>query len=342
MFKSLRRWLRRGSSDVAAAVPGTVPAAAAAPPSAPAPVLPPSLAAFEVGPPEDVGAFFTAQLGERITALRDGLAPADRTSDLPALLDRLLSGQALQVRQLPAAAQQALAVCDDPLAGLAQLVPLFLKDPTLTQALLRLANSAYYGGGEPVVGLREAVQRVGVGGVRSVILEATVKGMLCRPGGAFGVLASHTWEHMARTAPIARNLARPLGADPDQAFAMGLLHDVGKLVLFDAATALRGERKRDLQLADAVIPRLVHDLHEPLGGLAIHAWGLGPAAALAVGRHHRSPPPPWHDPLNEALHVAEQADYAAMKGQRLDLLGIWEEGGLLGDATAAAQALAPS
>lgn len=337
MFQSLRRWLRRTRPAAAAPHPAAS-AAATLTTVAPSPVLPPSLAAFEVGPPDDVGAFFLGQLRDRVAVLRESVAAS--AGDAAALLDRIGSGEALQVRQLPSAAQQALAVCDDPQAGLGQLVPLFLKDPTLTQALLRLANSAYYGGGEPIVGLREAVQRVGVGGVRSVILEATVKGMLCRPGGAFGVLASHTWEHMARTAPIARNLARALGADPDQAFAMGLLHDVGKLVLFDAATALRGERKRDLQLADAVIPRLLHDLHEPLGGLAIHAWGLGPAAALAVGRHHRSPPPPWHDPLNEALHVAELADYAAMKGQRLDLLGVWEEGGLLGDAAAAAQVLA--
>ena len=336
MFRSLRRWLRRPPAPVAAVVPAHAPAAEATT----APVLPASLAAFEIGPPDDVGAFFLGQLRDRTAALRETVAQDDRAGDAAALLDRIVGADALQVRQLPAAAQQALAVCDDPQAGLGQLAPLFLKDPTLTQALLRLANSAYYGGGAPIVGLREAVQRVGVGGVRSIILEATVKGLLCRPGGAFGVLAAHTWEHMARTAPIARNLARPLGADPDQAFAMGLLHDVGKLVLFDAATALRGERKRDPQLADAVVPRLLHELHEPLGGLAIHAWGLGPAAALAVGRHHRSPPPPWHDPLNEALHVAELADYAATKGQRLDLLGVWEEGGLLGDAAAAAQVLA--
>ncbi len=339
MLAAIRRWFRRAPR--AAVVPPRPDDAlpADAPTETPAVVSAASAPGATSRPQGDAASWLRRIVAERTAALDDTLTPRERAGDAGALLARLQREGAGVVRQLPAAAQQALAVCNDPMASLQQLVPLFLKDPTLTQGLLRQANAAYYGGGEPIVGLREAVQRVGVGGVRSVVLAATVQGLLCRPGGAFGVLAARSWEHMGRTAPIARMLARPMGADPDEAFALGLLHDVGKLIVFDAATTLRMERKRDLQLTDAFVSQVLRLLHEPLGGLAIAHWGLGDAAAFAVGLHHREPPPTWHDPLGETIHLAELADYAHMRGAPHDLEAVWQQGALHGDPALAAEVL---
>lgn len=332
MLETLRRWFRRP-----AAPPPLAPAPRPVPPVVAAPAVvepveaPPAAetapAAFPAG---QVAEHLRSVLAQRIADLRESLAPAERGGDAGDLLALVQASDEGVIRQLPEAAQAALAVCNDPNAGLQQLVPLFMKDPTLTQALLKMANSAYYGGW-PIVSLGDAMQRVGTGGVRSVLLQATVQGLLCRPGGVFAPMVGQTWEHMGRTAPIARAIAGAFDENPDDAFALGLLHDVGKLVLFDAATALRADRKRELRFDPGTVRAILGTVHEPLGGLAVLRWGLGDRAAMAVATHHRSPIPAWRDGLGETLHVAEKADLTMLRGVRLDCEALWAKARLTGN-----------
>ena len=56
--------------------------------------------------------------------------------------------------------------------------------------------------------------------------------------------AEAAWAHMVRVGPLARGLARGFGVPPHEAFLLGLLHDVGKLVLFDLLSAVRHELRR--------------------------------------------------------------------------------------------------
>jgi len=332
MFAAIRRWFR--PSAATGSIPRAAPAAptvaqpgrdAAAP--VPATAEPAVTAPYPAG---DLTRHFRAQLVERVEALAAALPRKERSGDSGALLEELLRHEELGIRQMPAAAQEALALCNDPLASLQQLVPLFTKDPTLAQALLRQANSAFYGTGTPIVGLGDAMQRIGTGGVRAVLISAMVQGLLCRPGGAFASLAAQTWEQMTRTAPIARAFAPAFEAQPEEAFVLGLLHDVGKLVVFDVATALRTERRRELLLDPTLTRALLRQAHEPLGGIAIRRWGLGDAAALAVATHHRSPPPDYRDLLSEMLYAAEHVDRAIANGNEVDLPSIWSSGRLTG------------
>lgn len=259
-----------------------------------------------------------SELERRVAAARNWVGPAAHQPDAHALLDALLADEELVVRQLPSAAQEALALCQNPMLGFARIEPLFRKDPTLMQGVLRAANSAAQGG-ERLVALMPAIARIGTGGVRNVVLGATVQGMLCRPGSLYGRMVALTWEHMARTGPIARALAPAFRVDEDQAFTLGLLHDVGKLVIFDAATALRRRLQRDLAMSPVVLGELLRTLHEPMGGLAALRWNLGAEPAQAIATHHRNPAPAGPDLASEVIYIAERFDLAAVRGGEIDL-----------------------
>jgi HD-like signal output (HDOD) protein len=280
---------------------------------------------------------------ERLADLRREHAAPGRpgADDVARWLDGLAEGPGDSVRQLPGAAQEALALCSDPYASFAELARLCGGDPTLAQALLRYANSAYYAraGHAPAESIRDAATRVGASGVQNVLLSVTVHGLLCRPGGDMARLAEQVWEHMVRTAAVARALAPAFGAAADRAYALGLLHDVGKLVVLDQAAALRVRLRRTPQLPAPAVHDALRSLHEPLGALALLRWGLGADAARSVGAHHRAPPPEQPDPTGELLHVAERADLAALHGVALDLAEVWARGALLGSAARAGRAL---
>jgi len=277
----------------------------------------------------------TATLRHRIEALLRDLVDADARL----LLENIAAEPTATIRQLPAAAQRALALTQRAEPPIAELTVVFEEDPTLAQALLTQANSGMYGGGRPVLSVRDALQRLGVSAARNVLMGHTVSALLCRPGGKYAKLVDDVWQHMVRTAPIARRIASAFNADPEEAFGLGLLHDVGKLVIFDRLTTLRIELRREVVIPASDLSTILRALHEPLGGLAVHNWNLGGAAAAAVASHHRDPVPALRDALSEVLCVAEAADIASIRGEEFDLALTWDRAVLGGSAIRVERAL---
>ena len=254
--------------------------------------------------------------------------------DAALVIDRLRGLDESGVRQPPFAAQRALAVARDPRSGTHELAAVFEQDPALTEALLRMGNSTHYRAGrDPCLSIRDAVQRVGVRGVEMIVTVHMVEGLLCKPGSAYAGLLERVWSHMTRTAPVARSLAPAFGIPAETAFTVGLLHDVGKLVLFDHLSRIRAEHRREIAIPEHFLLDLLDRLHEPIGGMAATRWELGDEAVLAIGTHHREPPPETTTPLGELLCLSERVDHAIRTRKPLDLDRLRAEAELTTDAS---------
>ena len=342
MFDFLRRWFRRASSTTPPAPPPVPPVLPRAEPVAP-PVLGRPIAAPVVLDAHTVDVL-TGAVRVRADALLDAPPPPNADggyrAGLVALTAAVLGAPADSVRQLPSAAREALAVCDDSRAGAAELARVCEGDLAVARALLREANSIFYArpGQTAVASLREAIDRVGTGGVRNVLVDVTISALLCVPGSRYAAITAAIWAHAQRTAALARAAASAFAVSPDRAYAAGLLHDVGKLVLLDRAAALAEERTAPPVAWPALRAALV-SLHEPLGALAVVRWGMGAEAARAIAGHHRTPPPVVVDALGEVVCLAERVDHAATRGEALDLDALWSGCALGGSLPRAAAAL---
>jgi len=278
-----------------------------------------------------VRAELTAALHARYHELLDHLPAALENTDAPALVRSLLEEGESAIRQPPLAAQKALAAARAPDVTVNDLVALVSNDPGLAQGLLRYANSALCArGDQPCVSLGSAIERVGTRGVENVLLSSMVGGMLCRPGTSYDDLVRLVWTHMVRCAPLAHALAPRFGVDPEHAYALGLLHDSGKLVLFERVSRFRQSWRRELNLPRHFLLWTLKRLHEPMGGLAALQWGLGPRAAWSIAHHHRDPVPEVADPAGEVIFLAERFDLARARGVVLDAEQVWAQGGLSG------------
>ncbi|MFN8586630.1 MAG: HDOD domain-containing protein [Candidatus Eisenbacteria bacterium] len=298
----------------------------------------PAAVAPEVPPEQDaasVEAALRRSLHWRAKVLMDGVTRDTQQSDAPALVEELVKAGDAVIRQPPDAAARALSVSRNPNSSLAQIVVLFEHDPMLVQSLLRQANSIYYRrDGQPCNSVHAAVQRVGMKGVQGILMESMVQHMLCRPGGAYDALVQKVWSHMQRTAPIARAIAPAFGVDGETAYSLALLHDVGKLLVFDHVSGIRHKRRREVKLPDLFFRQLLWHMHEPLGGLAALRWGMGVDAARAISEHHRRPAPQTVDLLSECLHVSEAIELAHTNFTKLDWDAIWRNGEITSDVAA--------
>jgi HD-like signal output (HDOD) protein len=320
----------------AKATPPT-PAAPAAPPPAAAPPVaagPPPPVAGEA-PATSIGLRLRAQFTEAVHQLDQELRQDQRTPELMTLIGHLVGDPAGRLRQPPMAAQRAMAACHNEATSSGALVALFENDPMLAQAVLARANSAYYNlTNHPCLSLAEAVSRQGRRSVHNVLLQQTLSGLIYWPGGGWNDMVSRVWSHMVRTGPLARAVAPLFDVDPEQAFALALLHDVGKLVVFDRIATLRTARRGDFPLPPAAITRMLRLLHESLGGLCALGWDFGDDAAAAIAAHHREPRPADPDALSEVIWLAEQVDLATQRNVPFDLPGLWPTAGLRADPDA--------
>lgn len=275
---------------------------------------------------EELAKSLRRTLEARCDVLLRAASPAVRQSDAPQLVERLRALDQAAIHQPPLAAQRALAVARNPRSSSDELAAIFGEDPALTEGLLRAANSNFYRRGEGrCVSIAEGIQGVGVRGIESIVTIRMVEGLLCRPGNAYAPILDQVWAHMTRSAPVARALAPAFGVAAETGFTVGLLHDVGKLVILDYVSRLRVEQRREIRVPESFLLDLLNRLHEPIGGLAALRWTLGPEAAHAIATHHREPPPETPSPLGEVLCVAERADHAVRLGFPLDVDGLWAQ-----------------
>lgn len=245
-------------------------------------------------------------------ALVDAITRALVVQEL--LGDDWLRGVVGGIGSLPAAPrmyqqlEQALAGpgCDlDTVAGIIEC------DAAICAKVLQVANSAFFGLASKVFTVRQAVGYLGLDALRSLVLVAEVQRMAEGATLANGFELDRYQSHSLGVAVLARDLVQ--GKDARAlAFTVGVLHDVGELLLASRAPA-EYERLRAAQAepegaalpSGALTP--AGDVHARLGAALLAMWGLPAAIVDAVRHHHEFVPDRSEEPLaaGEAVALAE-------------------------------------
>jgi HD-like signal output (HDOD) protein len=219
---------------------------------------------------------------------------------------------------LPDAALRLNELMEDPRTTLQDLAEVVQMDAGLAAAVLRMANSAYYGLPAKVGNIPMAINLVGQRALRNLVLSVSVtrafKGM---PAAQVDMQAF--WENSTACGAIAGVLARRLRiGNADDLFLAGLLHATGRLVFY----ARRPVHYRELleegvtvqQLAQAERRVFGFD-HAELGAALLAAWRLPSLLVTAVAYQLAPMQAPAHVREVAALHVAQ--DMAAQLAPQL-------------------------
>lgn len=237
-----------------------------------------------------------------------------RLASAPPLLDHALHEAVravirdpqLDLPRLPLVAQRALSLLSAAEFDRRELLRLLVLDPALAASVLRLANSAAYRGIREVTQLDSAVTRVGQAALRGLVLAESVRALALRVGDARSV-SREVWRRQLACAAIAECAAPRIGLKPDDAFLIGLLHDVGDLALLRIVHDVQASRRATVSRAE--FETLCADWHEHVGLRLADAWNLPDPLPELIGRHHA--PIDDDDPLRRERTVIAFADAAA-------------------------------
>ena len=135
-------------------------------------------------------------------------------------------GRLKAVPTLPRMVERVVAALEDPAVDFKNVAELIEIDQSLTAQVLRLANSAFYSVQGKVSQVSQALLVLGTTVTRSVALSTGVFDLR-------GVGLAGFWEHSLGCAVAAGAIAKVTDlASPEEVTAAGLLHDLGKVILF--------------------------------------------------------------------------------------------------------------
>jgi HD-like signal output (HDOD) protein len=232
---------------------------------------------------------------------------------------------------LPEVVQKIASMLEDPNTGVKEISAVIQSDAPLTAKVLKIANSAYYGLQERCLSTQHAVSVLGVRVLRNVVMQASIirqyQGL---ETGGFDLNA--LWQHSIMTAQACHFLAkRARGAvklSPDEFYACGLLHDLGKVVLIDNQkkayiAMLQRSVKENLPL-HVVEQQELGFTHADVGHLIAVRWGLPPAVAAAIQLHHASDQVLAADPVVELVARTNLLVHHVLDGNQVVAAGMFD------------------
>lgn len=216
-----------------------------------------------------------------------------------------------ELPSLPAVALQALSVAEDPSSTASDLLRVIMSDPPLAAKVLRVANSVYFHRGHAVSDLQTAIVRLGFSNVRNLLMGVAV----IRTFNTYFIGAPYTredfWVHSIAVGMAASRLSgENVQLCASSSFIMGLLHDIGQLVLDRTARepyadAVRAAHDAGVPLFQAERQKLGCD-HAEIGGELLARWRF-PAELHEPVRWHHDPDrcEPIHRPHAFLLQAAD-------------------------------------
>jgi len=238
----------------------------------------------------------------RAFALRETLA----NPRLKEVLSRLKT-----VPSLPALYFAVTEALRSPDTSLKEIGDLIEKDMGMCAKVLQLVNSAFFGLSSHISSPHQAIAMIGFENLKALVLSVEVFSGF---GGQGNPDLGFLWDHSMATASFAKAIAKAQQSDRgmvDDAFAAGLLHDVGRLVLASAFGREYQKVLRRAQQPGALLAVCEEEAfgctHNVAGAYLLGLWGLADSVVETVAWHHQ---PAQAQPTSfSALIAVHAADY---------------------------------
>jgi putative nucleotidyltransferase with HDIG domain len=226
----------------------------------------------------------------------------------PDTLNRLIN-QTETVYSLPLIYERLTSVINHPRSSIADISRIISEDQGLTVRLLKLANSPMFGYFSKIDSIGMAATIIGTQQLQALALAISVMEVFTGIPEELICMKSF-WRHSIACGIVARALATyRREANVERAFAAGILHDVGRVIMCSATPEIVNEtlvasRNEQSLIFNAEEARFGFT-HAAVGGGLLTKWRIPMSIAESVACHH-APSTAEKFPLEAAqIHLAD-------------------------------------
>jgi len=204
--------------------------------------------------------------------------------------------------------QQALS---RPNFSMEEVHHLLNADPGVASQVLRTSNSAFYSGLSKVSTIREAIIRLGSKEVANLAMLTTQQDLYRSDDAKYNAIMQALWKHAFCCAVGSKWLAQKIGfgAQAQEAFLGGLLHDLGKLFLLKCMEEVCREEPLKGSTNSAVLREVLANMHVEQGHQLMVQWHMPQVYCDIVAGHEQEP---W-DQGNVLLAMVRLSNLACRK-----------------------------
>ncbi len=205
---------------------------------------------------------------------------------------RELKGMMVDIPTLPVVYQELFRKMQDPQVAVPEIAEVITQDQSLSVKILHLVNSAFYGYKGEIKTIARAVVILGFQAVRSAALATSVFEYFKDEESNGSIDMAKFWEHSVAVAAGCKVLAGARGLkQQEEAFVVGLLHDIGKLIekrhfAEDFDELCRVATEQHLSWYDCET-QLFQVTHATIAKAVFRGWNFPPSVVEAIHLHHQ-------------------------------------------------------
>ncbi len=230
----------------------------------------------------------------------------------------LLVRNIINVASLPTIFTKLDEAINDPRKTNKDFAKIISEDTAMAARLLRIANSALYNFPSKVETVTHAITVMGTNQLRDLVLASSVIKLFADVPEDLVSMESF-WRHSIACGVSARLIAGlRRESNVERFFVAGLLHDIGRLILYMEMTQQMGDVFSQCAENSELMFKVEHELlgfdHAKIGGLLLNAWKLPARLEEAVAYHH-APARARRYPAEAAIvHIADIISHALQLG----------------------------
>ena len=230
----------------------------------------------------------------------------------PGILE--LVNKTVKLPTIPTVLLKLNEVVNDPESSAEDVAKVISCDPSITTNILRIVNSAYYGLQVRVSSINLAVSIMGFNMTKKVALKAAIFSVFGKKKNAVSQFDPELfWKHSIYCGVAAKVLAGETpyfsGLHPEDIYISGLLHDIGKIILFENVPdlflkALEASARQGVPFSQAE-EEVLGFTHSDVGSVLAIKWFLPEDLTIAVRYHHNPAKDPFSKSLASLIHLAD-------------------------------------
>jgi HD-like signal output (HDOD) protein len=216
----------------------------------------------------NIQSFDDFKLEQDIATNSETNEPDSVPSQLTKQLQADLQQDLLTIPSLPEIATRVGRAIEDESCNAEKIARIIQADPAITAKIVKAANSVFYGGHVPVESCPQAVIRLGMNVTHSLVVNYTMQDLFMTKSKQINLRMRQLWSHSIKVAAICYVLGKVCKTvNPDEAMAIGLLHDIGVAAILSQAA-----KYPDLISDPAEIDTAIDELRAPFGSLILKSW----------------------------------------------------------------------